>query len=66
MSGLEDKPVLKAKYRNRTEIIVPAPASVLRAAKMCDGISKTKIMFTAYLSMNSDISVICLLLATIV
>jgi predicted transcriptional regulator len=36
---------LKAKYRNRTEII----ASVLEAAKGT-GASKTKIMFTAYLS----------------
>jgi hypothetical protein len=33
MSGFEDKPVLKAKYRNRTEIIASAPASVLKAAK---------------------------------
>jgi predicted transcriptional regulator len=36
---------LKAKYRNRTEII----ASVLEAAKG-DDVSKTRIMFTAYLS----------------
>ena len=36
---------MKAKYRNRTEII----ASVLEAAKD-DGVSKTRIMFTAYLS----------------
>jgi predicted transcriptional regulator len=47
MSGFEDKPVLKAKYRNRTEII--APASVLEVVKG-DGINKIKIMFTAYLS----------------
>jgi predicted transcriptional regulator len=36
---------LKAKYRNRTEII----ASVLEAAKN-EGASKTRIMFIAYLS----------------
>jgi len=36
---------LKPKYRNRTEII----ASVLEATKG-DGVSKTRIMFTAYLS----------------
>jgi predicted transcriptional regulator len=36
---------LKAKYRNRTEII----ASVLEAAKGT-GASKTRIMFNAYLS----------------
>ncbi|MGI0045270.1 MAG: winged helix-turn-helix domain-containing protein [Nitrososphaeraceae archaeon] len=45
MSGFEDKPVLNAKYRNRNEII----ASILEAAKEV-GISKTRIMFTAYLS----------------
>jgi predicted transcriptional regulator len=36
---------LKAKYRNRTEII----ASVLEAANST-GASKTRIMFNAYLS----------------
>jgi predicted transcriptional regulator len=36
---------LKAKHRNRTEII----ASVLEAVKG-DGVSKTRIMFIAYLS----------------
>ncbi len=36
---------MKAKNRNRTEII----ASILEAAKG-DGASKTRIMFTAYLS----------------
>ena len=45
MSGFEDKPVLNAKYRNRNEII----ASILEAAKGV-GISKIRIMFTAYLS----------------
>jgi len=46
ISGFEDdKSVLEAKYRKRTEII----ASVLEAAKGI-GISKTRIMFTAYLS----------------
>ncbi|MPZ07663.1 MAG: hypothetical protein GEU26_14805 [Nitrososphaeraceae archaeon] len=45
MSGFEDKSVLKAKYRNRTEII----ASVLEAAKD-DGTRKSRIMFTTYLS----------------
>ncbi|MGH9965972.1 MAG: winged helix-turn-helix domain-containing protein [Nitrososphaeraceae archaeon] len=47
MGGFEDKSVLKAKYRNRTEII--ASASVLEAAKDY-GTRKTRIMFTAYLS----------------
>jgi predicted transcriptional regulator len=47
MSGFEDKPVLKTKYRNQIEII--APASVLEAVKG-DNINKTRIMFTAYLS----------------
>jgi predicted transcriptional regulator len=37
--------ILKAKYRNRTEII----ASVLEAAKN-EGASKTRIMFIAYIS----------------
>ena len=46
MNGFEDKSILKSKYRNRTEII--APASVLKAAK--GNSTKTKIMFTAYLS----------------
>jgi predicted transcriptional regulator len=41
----EDKSILKAKYRNRTEILV----SVLVAAKGA-GASKTRIMFNAYLS----------------
>jgi predicted transcriptional regulator len=36
---------LKAKYRNRTEII----ASVLEATRV-GSVSKTRIMFTAYLS----------------
>jgi predicted transcriptional regulator len=45
MNGFEDKSVLKAKYRNRTEIIAP----VLEAAKGV-GASKTRIMFTAYIS----------------
>lgn len=47
ISGFEDdKSVLEAKYRNRTEII----ASVLEAVKGGDGASKTRIMFIAYLS----------------
>jgi predicted transcriptional regulator len=41
----DDKSILKAKYRNRTEII----ASVLEAVKG-NGVSKTRIMFIAYLS----------------
>lgn len=41
----DDKSVLKTKYRNRTEII----ASVLEAAKS-EGVSKTRIMFAAYLA----------------
>ena len=46
MSRFEDnKSILKAKHKNRTEII----ASVLEAVKG-DGVSKTRIMFTAYLS----------------
>jgi predicted transcriptional regulator len=45
MSRFEDnKSILKAKHKNRTEII----ASVLEAVKG-DGVSKTRIMFTAYL-----------------
>lgn len=47
ISGFEDdKSVLEAKYRNRTEII----ASVLEAVKGGNGASKTRIMFIAYLS----------------
>jgi len=41
----DDKSILKAKYRNRTEII----ASVLEATNGT-GASKTRIMFNAYLS----------------
>lgn len=46
MSGFEDdNSILKAKHKNRTEII----ASVLEAVKG-DGVSKTRIMFIVYLS----------------
>ena len=46
MSRFEDnKSILKAKHKDRTEII----ASVLEAVKG-DGVSKTRIMFIAYLS----------------
>jgi predicted transcriptional regulator len=41
----DDKSILKAKHKNRTEII----ASVLEAVKGV-GLSKTRIMFSAYLS----------------
>lgn len=46
-SGFEDKPVLKAKYRNRTEII--APASVLEAAK-CVMVLRGQKLCLRYLS----------------